>query len=134
MAIQWTEDLSVGVGEIDIQHQVLIGTINELFEVIEHENADNLIPIVLEKLKGYAKFHFGTEEGYFIRFKYELAEDHVAEHLRIVGKIDDFISRHKSGSNISVGELVFFLSDWMANHLKEMDQLYVPCFLKNGLK
>ena len=133
MSVQWTEDMSVGVEVIDIQHKVLVDVINELNQAIKDDKTESLIPIILEKLQGFAKFHFRTEEGYFIRFSYEDADAHVAEHQRLTGKVEDFINRYKSDSKVSVGELVFFLGDWLENHLKEMDQLYVPCFLKHGL-
>ena len=45
--IEWTDDLSVGIEEIDEQHKVLVGLVNEMHEAI-HQFLFYILPLVFQ--------------------------------------------------------------------------------------
>ena len=62
--IQWNNDLSVNVKEIDTQHQNLIRMINELFDAMKVGKGTEVLGKIFLQLTNYTKTHFQTEEKY----------------------------------------------------------------------
>lgn len=57
--ITWNEDYSVGVEEIDKQHQVLIGIINKLFSLyVEKKFAQTEVAPIFKGKKIYRLYYF----------------------------------------------------------------------------
>lgn len=133
MNIKWTEDLAVGVEVIDDQHKHFLGIINELYDAISENNSKVVIGKILEELDGYADYHFATEEKYFEMFKYDGAEEQIKEHRKMHDKIHELIADEKSGKNSVVIETVYFLEDWLKNHLAKLDHKFADCFHDHGL-
>lgn len=134
MGIDWRESMSVGVKEIDDQHKKLIETIEELNEaIIKHEVTDQLAKTYDELLE-YTTIHFATEEAYFDKFHYPEAAEHKAAHAYFSKRIEEMKNRiDKDVHELSL-DLVSFLEFWLVGHIMIMDQRYVDCFHKNGLK
>lgn len=133
MSLVWSDEHALGLPEIDSQHMIFVAIINELYKAIENEELEDHLEPILEKLIGYAQYHFGTEEEYFARFDYEGAAVHIADHRRIIDRIQDFQGKHHIVGTDMVSELATFLSDWLLNHTHSMDSLYVECFKLHGL-
>ena len=62
MAIEWTNDLSVGVSSIDAQHQQLFKMADELFEAGKNGKSKEKIGDLLGFLDRYTKQHFKDED------------------------------------------------------------------------
>ncbi len=133
MKIQWSKDLSVDVDVIDKQHQRFLGIVNDLYDAIEVGRSREQISVILGELQTYAKYHFATEEKYFKMFKYKGAEQHIAEHQKMLKTIEGLVRKEKSGENAVVIQTVYFVEEWLKKHLAKVDQKYVPCFHDNGL-
>lgn len=132
--IQWTTDLSVGVSEIDQQHQELICIINDLDNVIKYEEERAKTMGVIRKLISYAQTHFKTEEKYFDQFGYENSAAHKAYHVFFIKKISAFCNDYFSGKPGLSVSLMKFLKNWLIDHIKGEDQKYTDCFNRNGLR
>ncbi len=134
MAIEWKEEYSVQVKEIDTQHKNLIKIINELYQAIYNKEVDKKLVQIFDKLINFAIEHFTTEEKYFDIFNYENSKYHKEKHQKFKSQILDF--QKKIGENklkLSF-ELADFLEDWLVDHLMNEDQKYVKCFKEHGLK
>jgi hemerythrin len=132
--IQWSADLSVGVGEMDRQHQQLVKLINDLYDAMRAGKAKAVIGQVIESLIQYTRSHFTTEEKYFKQFGYPNAQDHIREHVNFIGKVAAFkkdFDSNRLGLSITVMD---FLSDWLRSHIKGVDHQYSAFFLEKGLK
>jgi hemerythrin len=134
LGIDWRESMSVGVEEIDKQHQQLVDTIQELNQaIIEHDIENNLVE-TFERLFGYMTTHFATEEGYFDKFNFAEAAEHKAAHLFFKKRVLEMHENiNKNVHELSL-ELVAFLEFWLVGHVMVMDQRYVQCFHEHGLK
>lgn len=130
----WDEKFSVGVVEIDNQHKLMIETINELIEAVGENPSEQKLAEIIKKLVEYKKYHFETEEKYFDLYKYEGAEEHKAEHAKFGERLAKLQEESKGNSIMLAFGLVDFLEDWLIDHLMNMDQKYVECFKKAGLK
>ena len=132
--IQWDDSLSVGIAEIDGQHQKLVNMINALNDAMRDGKGKEVLGKLVNALAAYATTHFGMEERYFDQFGYPDADAHKAEHRAFVQKVGDFKDGFEQGKlGLSV-QIMTFLSDWLRSHIKQTDKKYCPCFRENGLK
>ncbi|MDD5251577.1 MAG: bacteriohemerythrin [Patescibacteria group bacterium] len=129
---QWTQEMSVNVKEIDVQHQVFVGIINELLGIYDQVARRAVLDAVLAKLRSYAEFHFKTEEKYFILFDYEEKIEHTLEHRAMLAKIETYLQRFETGEDVT-DDAFRFVVDWLSVHLMEHDKKYVACFNAHGL-
>jgi len=132
--IQWNDGLSVGVVEIDGQHQKLVGMINELNDAMRQGKGKAVMGKIIDGLAGYAATHFRTEETYFDRFGYPDSDSHKKVHNDFTKKVIEFKEEFDAGE-IGLSILVMdFLSNWLQDHIKGADMKYGPFFNQNGLK
>lgn len=132
--IEWKEEYSVGVEEIDDQHKDLIGLILDLFNAINEKKTKEQLGEILKDLIEFADTHFSTEEKYFEEFDYENKEEHAKEHRDFAAKVIGLNEKYENNEIEISFELIDFLEDWLLDHLIEQDQKYKECFAKHGLK
>lgn len=116
---QWTDDLSIGVPEIDEQHKSLVRMLNDLHATNAKGDA-SAYPATVEKMKEYAVMHFSTEERHMKRHKYPELFDHMAEHAFFVSKVKGFTA--STAEEIDMLPAVLdFLKEWLAQHISGVD-------------
>lgn len=124
MAIVWTQDLSVGVNNIDSQHQQLFKMADELFEAGKNGKSKEVIGDLLNFLDAYTKQHFSDEESYMKSINYPgLAEQQTA-HKNFVAELTKLKNAYDtSGGNISViinaNQMVV---EWLTKHISGLDK------------
>lgn len=120
----WKQSYSVGVEEIDRQHQRLLEIIND-FEATRLQPAvSEDIFVVLNSLIKYADEHFATEERYLVKYDFPQTVQHQKEHVQFtieVFKLAQRLSKHDP--NIRE-EITDFLLGWYRSHVLETDQRY----------
>lgn len=132
--ISWSDELSVGLQEIDEQHKILINLINRLFnEAILHKADKTVISAILEELVQYTIVHFAVEESLFRIFDYPDAETHQVHHDKLKQEVSSFQKKFAGGAVIDI-ELMNFLRKWLTHHIMMDDKKYTPFFLEKGLK
>ncbi|MDA3802612.1 MAG: bacteriohemerythrin [Patescibacteria group bacterium] len=125
--------LSVNVEEIDKQHKMFLSILNSLYVVLKKDESEKEISNILKQLISYTNFHFATEERYFDKFNYSLAEEHKKQHNDLKLKVEEFKKRFDLEGAEILFDLIDFLEDWHVEHLSMHDKKYVECFNKNGL-
>lgn len=132
--MSWSDELSVGLQEIDEQHKILINLINRLFnEAILHKADKTIISAILEELVQYTIVHFAVEESLFRIFDYPDAETHQAHHDKLKQEVLSFQKKFASGVTIDT-DLMHFLRKWLTQHIMMDDKKYTSFFLERGLK
>lgn len=131
--IQWADDLSVNIREIDEQHLRLINLINELQSAMASGKGKEAISEVLRELKEYTVFHFSHEEAMFEEHKYPGLLNHEAAHRKFVETVLEFEEQVNSGKTAVTMEVMNFLKDWLVKHIKGIDQKYSPFFNNKGI-
>ena len=130
----WTDNLAVGIVEIDLQHKQLVGMVNDLHSAMLQGKANDVLGVMLRRLAAYTDTHFATEERYFERFGYDGAAVHELQHRQFGDKIADFRRSFEEGRVLLSVDLMSFLKTWLTDHISGIDQKYVPCFTRHGLK
>ena len=132
--IVWDKSLSVGIAEIDLQHQNFINILNELFVVFyDMERQPQQIINIFDQALNYAKYHFATEERYFYEFQYEEAGKHIEEHRNFGLKLYELRKQFETEKIDPTIDLMEFFEDWLVYHLNSMDKKYTKCFHDHGL-
>ncbi len=133
-SMEWNDNYSVNIAEIDMQHRVFIKLINELLKSVVNETSKEIISSIFKDLTLYAAIHFETEEDYFEKFNYPESSFHKQQHKDIAGKIEEFKKRNKDGSKILDSEIVYFLISWFISHVMLIDKRFTKYLKENGLK
>ncbi|QEP43445.1 hemerythrin [Ectothiorhodospiraceae bacterium BW-2] len=133
MLVEWDDELSVGIQEIDEQHKVLVGLVNEMHDAIhEHQGREASIAILV-KLVDYTKIHFAVEESLMRIFEYPEYEEHKEQHAALLDEIAIMQEKIDAGGAISF-QLLHFLKMWLTKHIVDSDKNYTEHFLNTGVK
>ena len=131
--IEWSNELSVGIEEIDVQHQVLVDLLNQIHEAIQQRHGAEVTQGIIEKLGEYTRVHFAVEESLMRLLHYTDYERHKSEHDKLIEQLTDLQGRLNAGKAVSF-ELAHFLKVWLTKHIMESDKRYAPYFLAQGIK
>ena len=120
----WNDNFSVGIPEIDEQHEKLVQLINLLSTSLVFKS-DTLDPNkVFSELSAYAVYHFKTEENIWnsLLTGDEWEVEHKKSHSEFILGVQGLKNEGKSKSNDQVLEkLLSFLTHWLALHILESD-------------
>jgi hemerythrin len=124
MAIQWTEDLSVGVTQIDKQHKELFNRVNNLLEACSKGRGRDIVQETIEFLGDYTITHFSTEERHMATHGYPEFKDHKAQHENF---IEHFISLKKRVQEEGPGGHIVIETNrtivtWLNSHIRNVDK------------
>jgi len=120
--IHWDKSFSVGVDDIDKQHQKLIELINELHDAMMCGKDDAVLESVLASVADYTEYHFSFEEKLMDESGYPETVKHKAAHQELKRKLLELQKEfpcHKSGTNMRVME---FLQNWLIGHVITAEQ------------
>ena len=129
--LDWKNEYSLGIQEIDNQHIKLIELINRLYDAfIKRKQAEEVLKVIKE-LSDYTEEHFSTEEVYFRRFNYAETTEHIKEHHFFIQKVKEFQAQAKENPGRYVFNIITFLQNWIVNHITVTDKKYIECFKRN---
>lgn len=125
--MQWTEDLAVGVDEIDQQHKELFDRINNLVNAIKQAECKYTIDGTIDFLEEYANHHFGAEETIMLDNIYEEYSLHKAQHAIFLNALAQLKKQAAEprvrGSSydlsVTTNQVVV---DWIVSHILNTDR------------
>lgn len=134
--IVWQNEWATNIKTIDDQHKHFIGIVNRAYLFYEDKKNKKILGEILSDLLEYAKIHFSTEEGYFDDTDYPQASMHKNKHEKLIEKAISFSQRFKAEQDFSilVEDFLFFLKEWLDDHLIKIDHKYVPWLTEHGVK
>jgi hemerythrin len=118
----WKPEYSVGIEEIDAQHQELFRRAGLFIESLRKQSRQE-IGILLSFLRLYAVTHFGAEEAWMREARYPGAAEHEKQHDRFIKDILALSDQHekKSGTGIEPARVSGWLEKWLKHHVTELD-------------
>jgi two-component system, chemotaxis family, chemotaxis protein CheY len=131
--IAWCESMSVGMAEIDRDHQVLFDIVNQFEDCSDFSAGE----VVIKKLYHYAQGHFHKEEQIQLRCGYPKTEWHKGEHERILNELQSIIrTRFRPGTphewqRAAMAELSPQLREYILDHVITIDAQMIP-YLHSG--
>lgn len=132
--IEWSDELSVGIQEIDEQHKVLVGLVNDMHRAIHEHHGSDTARNILEQLGDYTRVHFAVEESLMRIFDYPGYEEHKKQHEELIAQFRASQDKVRSGTAKISFELLHFLKLWLSQHILESDKEYAPHMLNLGAR
>lgn len=121
---RWTEALSVNIATFDEQHHELIDIMNQLDQALRKGEGKAVLDPVLDKLVEYALVHFAAEESLMEQHEFPGLFMHRAQHEEFRRRLAEYLEAHKAGKPGVPVSLLFFMQEWMKEHLSKTDKLY----------
>jgi len=128
--MQWQDEYSVGVAEIDDQHKRIADLFTLIDTAIESRAGWSDVFFKIEQLREHARFHFALEESLMRIHGYSKLAEHVAQHKHFLDKLDQLqmttLSRQVTMTTLS------YLSNWYMEHMKTLDRDFVRYIIDSG--
>jgi hemerythrin len=124
MQKQWTDDLSVGVEEIDNQHKEFINNLNKLLDAMSRGRGRDEIRNIIVFLEQYIIKHFDMEEQYMRVHMYPGYPEHRQKHIEFKAEVAKLKRDYdEKGNEIKVVlETERGLINWFFKHIREVDR------------
>lgn len=122
--IEWSDDLSVRIPEIDDQHKKLILIINALNEIGDERADARATGKALVEMMDYMSYHFTYEERILMEAGYPEMDAHQGEHKAFSKKTYAYLESFKKRNSSLSKDMLRFLNDWLINHIKAVDGKY----------
>ncbi len=132
--VQWSEKYSVGVSELDRQHQQLIQLLNRLISTTGTISTHSeTISDILREMTDFARTHFKAEERLMKAYGYPGLEEQKRLHAQFRKKTASFTKGAERGDEQIPQELLEYLIDWLTHHILEKDMAYRSFFQDKGV-
>ena len=133
--VKWSEKFSVGVKEMDQQHQQLIKLLNRLISATGTINlhSETTSQIIME-MTLYAQMHFKAEERLMEAYSFPGLEDQKIQHNGFREKTVEFSTALADGVEQTPEALLEYLVDWLTHHILENDMAYRSFFNDKGVR
>jgi len=122
-SIAWTDDLLIGIGELDYEHRLLIKDINLLHqELLEHDARDK-IKETLGDIHARMQVHFALEEHFMQENEYPYLFEHKAVHEELLDKYTSFLVHFENeGGTLDYRQSEEILGRWIIDHIITHDK------------
>ena len=120
--IKLEDDLKLNIPEIDSQHEVLIGLVNQLHETMLQGADRAALNGLLSQLLEHTQTHFAYEEQLMSQYNYPGYEAHKSEHNRLMQHLVDLAKRYNNGELLLSFAIVLELKGWAVVHIEKSDK------------
>ena len=117
----WDNVLSVGVDEIDDDHQKLIRLFNILNRAISDGESKDYLAAVLNELINCTVWHFSHEERLMLKHHYQALAQHQAEHQELIRSAQELQQEILHSKEDYTDEHLQFLERWLTEHILTSD-------------
>lgn len=123
--VEFTPEYYTGNEKIDKEHQQLFTIINRLYSAMREGKSKVILQEILDELLDYTIKHFTDEELYMLSYNYPRYHEHKRIHQELTDKVKQFRQEFMAGNSFISVELLLFLNNWLANHIKVEDFAYM---------
>jgi len=127
MLVEWSDAYSVGIDDIDEQHQGIFQAAHRLYYAIINVEGEKVVDETLEFLQKYAAEHFQNEEAFMERHGYPRIEQHKKLHADFLERIDQVKEEynvHLAPTQEMADSLLELTQDWLIDHIADVDSAY----------
>lgn len=132
--VTWSQDFSVRIQEIDDQHKVIVDLINKINDAVAGNSVPETVKQVIEQLVDYTTVHFAIEEALMRMFHYPGYEQHKQIHTKLLERVLAFQKQYAKGNTQIGSELLYFLRDWLLNHIVKVYREYSGHLLSHKIE
>jgi methyl-accepting chemotaxis protein len=118
----WSDQLLVGDDEIDNDHMILVGLVNNIHESLRRGVTSDEVGTAINHLLAYTNLHFQNEEGLMQKAGYPDFVQHKALHDALTGRVQDLHRRFLAGEAGVGDDLIHLLKKWLIEHIQRTDK------------
>lgn len=115
-SVQWSEDLALGVAEMDATHQEFVLLLEQAAQA-----DDASLPGAWNQVVQHTQEHFGLEDQWMKDSGFSSCECHSGEHSAILAVMQEGGRRGAAGNTGLLRQLARELGVWFAGHAQGMD-------------
>jgi hemerythrin len=119
--IEWKEQYSLGVPEVDNEHRELIDLINALHASMAESDTNVTVLDFLGELYARVAAHFALEEKVMRDNDYDEYADHKIDHELLLDDIRDLMDDYEDDSHVDVEAFGKRLDAWFSQHFRTRD-------------
>jgi len=129
----WSEQYSVGIASIDLQHKRLFDLVNEMHEAMRTAQGNEAVGRILKRLMHYALTHFAHEERLMDECGWPELESHREEHKALTRQTESLLRRFNSGETLLSVDVMLFIKTWLTQHIQGTDMKYASAMRGKGV-
>ncbi len=119
--IHWKEEFSVGVAEVDHEHQELIESINQLYRSVQEGVTRKQVIEGLGDIFAQIAAHFALEEKFMRESHYRAYRDHKDDHEALLDDLRDIMDEVEDDGDFDEKRLSIDLDRWFSDHFRTHD-------------
>jgi len=119
--LQWRDEFSVGIDEIDDEHRELIELIRSLQQQVHAGARSQDIVAVLGEIYAQIAGHFALEEKMMRQTRYPAYADHKEDHETLLDDLRDIMDDVEDDGVLDQAQLTHDLDRWFSDHFKTHD-------------
>jgi hemerythrin len=120
--VPWDHMLATGHSVLDADHKYLVTLVNQLADSVKERKGKLACGNLLDKIIEHTKAHFEVEERLMAEHRYHKADEHTADHARLIKQALNYRSKFEVGSPGSHIALIHFPEDWLTFHILAADK------------
>ncbi len=125
LPVHWSSKLSVGIPEVDREHQRFLSLVNDLVAFVAERKAKAEIERQMRLVLADAISHFENEERLFLEFGYPEATRHALLHKQIRNRLIRMVDEIKATDlNSTWVDKALHLRQLLVDHLLQEDIKY----------
>jgi hemerythrin len=119
--IEWRDEFSIGLPEVDFEHRALIADINQLHGEIGADASATGVAGRLGQIQAAIAAHFALEEKSMAALRYDGYAAHKSDHERLLDEILDIQDGVLAAGQYDPDALAGSLSRWFGEHFRTHD-------------
>ena len=119
--IEWREDFSLGVPEVDHEHRELVALINALYAELIGNAGHGRAGEFLAELHAQISAHFALEERLMRESDYSDYGPHKTDHEALLDDIVDLMDEFDSRTDVDLTAFAERLEQWFTQHFRTHD-------------
>ncbi len=129
--LEWNDSLKLGHTQIDSDHKKMVDLLNRLYEATITDRGSRVCSSILSDLIAYTKSHFALEEQLMVIRRYDMLDEHRAEHSALMKDVVALQSRlDRDISRLDCAQFEF-LKAWVSNHILDSDRALVAALVSH---
>jgi len=119
--LQWRDEFSVGIAEIDHEHRELIELINGLQKDLRARDDVDKILESLGEIYAQIAAHFALEERMMRKTRYPAYAEHKEDHETLMDDLRDIMDGVEDDGILDETQLTDDLDRWFSDHFRTHD-------------
>ena len=119
--ITWKDEFSVGIPDVDYEHQKLIALINDLHAAMSRDDSSVTVMDFLGEIYAQVSAHFALEEKIMRDRAYDQYAEHKADHESLLDELRDIMDDYEESAYFSDDTFANAVGNWFTDHFKNRD-------------